>query len=411
MGKDKSNKHAAKSTVFDYIIYFFICIIVAFILLVIAGFVIRVSDSKNNLGESISKKSKASTSESSEVKEEPETFDKLEIVATGDIMCHNTQFNDAYKGGTYDFHYWFEDIKPYIEEADIAIGNLETTFPGNGKYSGYPQFNTPGELITALKDTGFDVLTTANNHCVDTGYAGVEGTLNSLDEAGILHTGTARSEEERDTVLITEVNNFKIAIISYTYGTNGIPIPKGKDYSVNLIDNDLIKKHIEKAKEQNPDLIIACMHWGLEYMKAPVAAQTEEADFLFENGVDIIIGNHPHVLEPYEKRTIEYEGKEKEVFVVYSLGNLISGQTQEGTRTSILLTLDLEKSSKTGNVTLSSVDYIPVYTYTNPKFKNYQIMDITKRIYAYDAGDTSIAKSYIDTFRNELQKVNDMYNK
>jgi len=416
----KKGKRSTEKNPLDYIAVLICTIIIVFFAVALIGsFLLKGNVKKIEIPDEIlsSVKEVASpnsgsnnTEKTEEVQpEEPETFDSLKIIATGDIMCHNTQFKDAYKNGVYDFGYVFEDIKDYIEGADLAIGNLETTFPGNGKYSGYPQFNTPEGLITTLKEVGFDVLTTANNHCVDTGYAGVEGTLNTLDKEGILHTGTARSKEEQDTILITEVNGYKIAILAYTYGTNGIPIPKGKEFSVNLIDNDFIKEQLDKAKEQKPDLIIACMHWGQEYLKAPTKEQESEANFLFENGVDIIIGNHPHVLEPLEQRTIEYEGKQKEVFVVYSLGNLMSGQTQAGTRTSILLSLDLKKSSKTGDIKIETIDCIPIYTYTNPNYKNYKIMDIIKRLKAYDDGDKSISSTYVQTFRSELDRVTAMY--
>ena len=170
------------------------------------------------------------------------------MAVTGDIMCHNTQFADAKTANGYDFSYVFEDIKKYIQTADIAIGNLETTFTGSqAGYSGYPTFNTPEILASNLKDIGFDVLTTSNNHSLDKGYKGVESTIKYLDEADIAHTGTFTSEESQNTILYKSIKGVKIAFLSYTYGTNGIPVPSGKEYCINLIDKDLIKKHIELA--------------------------------------------------------------------------------------------------------------------------------------------------------------------
>ena len=151
-----------------------------------------------------------------------------------------------------------------------------------------------------------------------------------------------------------------IAFINYTYGTNGIPVPSGKEYCVNLIDKDLIKKQIEQAKSLNVDIIVACMHWGTEYRTTANSEQEELADFLFENGVDIILGNHPHVIEPMEKRTITLEdGTEKEVFVVYALGNFTADQRDEITRVSAILNLTITKNSD-GIISIDKVDYVPI---------------------------------------------------
>lgn len=248
----------------------------------------------------------------------------INLVATGDVMCHTTNFNGAYNRETkgYDFKPAFANIAKYITKADIAIGNLETTFAGKDRgYTGYPTFNSPRELGEALKSIGIDVVSTANNHSLDKGYSGIESTLNTLDEIGIEHTGTARSIEEQNKVLIKEVNGIKIAFIAFTYGTNGIPVPAGKEYSVNLIENeDLILSQIKAAKQAKADIICASMHWGIEYKQEQSEDQEDLANYLFRYGVDIIIGNHAHVVEPMEKRTIKMDnGTEKEVFVVYAL--------------------------------------------------------------------------------------------
>ena len=214
-----------------------------------------------------------------EIKEEIKPDSTISLVAIGDIMCHNTQIKDAYKNGIYDFSYVFTEIKDYIENADIAIGNLETTFAGSKKgYSGYPQFNTPEILATNLKDIGIDVLTTPNNHCLDTGYTGLESTIDFLDNAGISHTGTYKTPEAQNTILFKEINGVKFAFLAFTYGTNGIPIPKGKEYCVNLIDKDLILSQINLAKEGNPDVICTSMHWGVEYQRQP---NDEQKDLIY----------------------------------------------------------------------------------------------------------------------------------
>lgn len=336
----------------------------------------------------------------------------LTISAIGDIMCHNTQFKDAYSNGTYDFSYVFSDIEPFIKNADISIGNLETTFAGSQKqYQGYPNFNTPEALAFDLSELGIDVITTSNNHSLDTGYSGLESTLNFLDEANISHVGTARSVEEQNSILIKEVKGLKIAFLSYTYGTNGIPIPSEKEYCINLIDKDFILSQLEHAKSQNPDLICVSMHWGNEYELVQNESQIDLTNFLFENGADIIFGGHPHVLQPLECRTIELpDGSTKNGFVIYSLGNFMSGQTKENTRTSIILNLKLTKHGDTGKFTIDEVLYTPIYTYTSPNYKNYKVLDIQKAIYNYENNlETPINQTYYNLFKKELEKVNSIY--
>ena len=234
------------------------------------------------------------------------------LAVIGDVMCHNTQYIDAYdkNTGEYDFSYVFDDISFYTKTADITVGSLETTFAGEDRgYSNYPNFNSPDALAYSLKDIGVDVLSTAGNHALDMGFSGLSRTIDVLNDADISHLGTYKSQEERDKILIKYVKGIKIAFINYTYGVNGNTIPSDKSYCVNLIDKDLIKKDIDAAKQENADIIIACMHWGTEYKTYANSEQKDLADFLFQNGVDIILGNHPHVLEPMEKRTVTLEDR------------------------------------------------------------------------------------------------------
>ena len=348
------------------------------------------------------------------VVEEPKKEDiHISMSVIGDIMCHNSQYTDAYVASedTYDFSYVFEDIKDYISSADIAIGNLETTFAGKERgYSNYPRFNTPEQLATNLKDLGIDVLSTANNHSMDTGYSGLVSTLNFLDEAGISHTGTYSSAEAQNQILVKDVNGIKIAFLAFTYGTNGIPVPKDNSYCVNTpLDEELILNQISLAKEQNPDLICASMHWGNEYQLIPNDTQEDLADLLFNNGVDMIFGSHPHVLQPMEKKTITLEdGITKDCFVIYSLGNFISGQTKDNTRNSVILDIDITKNGETDETTIDAVSYVPIYMYKSASgsTKRYKLLDIEKTIANYDSGaDTSIGSSTYSTLQKELSKI------
>lgn len=337
----------------------------------------------------------------------------INMSVVGDIMCHSTNFADAYnsENETYDFSKVFADIKQYISEADIAIGNLETTFAGEEiGYSGYPTFNTPAALAQNLSDLGIDVLSTANNHSLDKRYNGLVSTLDELDKVGISHTGTYRSQEEQNNILIKNVNGINIVFLSFTYGTNGIPVPNGKEYCINLIDETLILDQLTRAKSLNPDLICVNMHWGDEYKLTANATQKTLADLLFKNGVDIILGSHPHVLESMEKRTVTLEdGTVKDGFLIYSLGNFMSGQLIEDTRNSIILQLKITKHSD-NTITINSYNYVPTYMYdkgTGQKDR-YKILDINNSISLYESGNSSISEDLYNKLKSSKQKIDNV---
>ena len=244
----------------------------------------------------------------------------IQLSVIGDIMCHNTQYNDAYENGLYNFNYVFDDIREELSQADYTVGNLETTFAGSSKgYSSYPEFNTPESLALAIKDAGIDLVSTANNHSLDTRYYGIESTIDYLDQVGLVHTGTYKSKEAQDTTTIVDIKGLKVAFLSFTYGTNGIPVPEGKEYCINLIDDDFIVDRLNLAKEQEPDIICVFMHWGEEYQTTPNQEQIRLANLLFENGANVILGSHPHVLQKMEKVELGTEEEPKEGFVIYSL--------------------------------------------------------------------------------------------
>lgn len=346
----------------------------------------------------------------------PKEDTHIKMSAIGDIMCHNSQYKDAYDSttGIYDFSYVFEDVKEYVKTADIAIGNLETTFAGKQKgYSNYPRFNTPEQLAIDLKEFGIDVLSTANNHCMDTNFSGLVSTLKYLDEAGIDHTGTSATIEEQKEILVKDVNGIKIAFLSFTYGTNGIPVPTDKSFSVNLIDDKLILEQIELAKEHNPDLICVNMHWGIEYQTKQNTEQERLTNMLFQNGVDIILGSHPHVLQPMQKKQITLgDGTTKDCFVIYSLGNFMSGQTKVNTRNSVILNIDITKNGETGKITIDNIEYVPIYMYKSAGGTNqrYKVIDIKKAISNYEKGDDTIGQVTYNTLKNELVKIQNTMN-
>lgn len=373
------------------------------------------SESKPNNNTNISQAPNTVTNEnttpwqSKVAQEEDITFT---LATTGDIMCHNTNFLDAYNSSkkSYDFSYYFTDIKQYLQEADITVGNLETTLSGAKRgYSGYPTFNTPEILAKNLKSAGFNVVSTANNHCMDKGYSGIESTIKFLDEADLAHTGTFKSKKDQETILIKNVKGVNIAFLSFTYGTNGIPVPKDKSYAVNLIDKSLIKSQIELAKKENPDLICVSMHWGIEYQTKANKEQEKLADFLFENGVDIILGNHSHVPQQMEKREIKLDdGTTKDGFVIYSLGNFMANQNKQYTNDSAILKLEITKHKGEGKITIDKATYTPTYMYKNPSksTKKFKILDINTEIKKYESkASGAVNKSLYNTLVTERKNI------
>ena len=392
-----------------------IIVFLIFILLVVATFyTIKNKKDYENFAESAKQEiqnSSESEEESGNNEKQEETDTTFTLAAIGDVMCHNTQYLDAYDSstGTYDFSYVFDEINYYTKTADICVASLETTFAGEERgYSNYPTFNSPDALAYDLKDLGVDVISTAGNHALDTGYTGLCRTLDTLDNADISHVGTYRTQEEQDQILYKYVKGVKIAFINYTYGTNGISVPSDKPYCVNLIDKDLILKHIQSAKDGGADIIVSCMHWGTEYQTSPNSEQTELADFLFQNGVDIIIGNHPHVLQSMEKRTVTLEdGTTKDGFVIYALGNFIADQNAENTRNSIILNLTITKHTDDA-VTVDKAEYTPIYMYkdTSKSSKKMKLIDIEKTIFNYENYiDDSINESLYSLLKSQLEKI------
>lgn len=258
-------------------------------------------------------------------------YDEAELLFVGDAMQHVAQ-RDAAKTrtGEYDFSQCFEALAPAVSSADFAVANLETPV-GCPPYAGYPCFSAPASYSQALKDAGFDMCLTANNHTLDRGAKGLRATIATLDSQQMLHLGTYSNDSARRAAIpfVHDVNGIRIAFLNYTYGTNGISPRDG--VVVDYIDRDIIAADVEASRRADADLIVVCIHWGDEYRLLPNTAQRHTADFLEALGVDIIIGGHPHVIEPMELRPNRYY-PEKQVFLVYSLGNFISNMKTPDTR-------------------------------------------------------------------------------
>lgn len=285
--------------------------------------------------------------------------DSLKLIFAGDIMQHGQQLSAAGPddNGNYNYEPNYRFISPIISSADLAIGNLELTLAGP-PYMGYPKFCAPDILAETLKKAGFDVLVTANNHSLDRRKQGLERTIDVLDELDMLHTGTFKTKAERDSLypLIIEKNNFRIALLNYTYGTNGIPIQKPN--VVNLIDTVAIKNDISKARKYSVDLIITFVHWGSEYRSLPNTTQKTLTRFLFREKVDLIIGSHPHVLQPIE---LWKDSLASDRLVAYSLGNFISNQRTRYRDGGILLEINLRKTND--KITIENAGYHLAWVY------------------------------------------------
>lgn len=287
--------------------------------------------------------------------------EKLTLLFTGDIMGHDEQIWSAEDRvrHTYNYDSVFTYIKPVISEADIAIANLEVTLAGP-PYSGYPSFSSPAALAVACKNAGIDCMVTANNHSADRETNGIKGTIHRLDSLGIRHTGTFLSLRERDSLypLMLVKNGISIALLNYTYGTNGIRVEK--PVIVNIIDKEIIAEDIAKARSKKPGIIIVFLHWGNEYDTVPSKSQYDLSEFLFEEGADLVIGSHPHVLQKMIWTKNSPGGKGR--VAVYSLGNFVSNQRKAKTDGGAMARIEIKRDRESYHI--SDADYYLTWVYT-----------------------------------------------
>ena len=299
----------------------------------------------------------------------------VNIVAVGDNLVHHPIFEASYSNSTYSFHYIFDHIKDYILPADIAFINQETIF-GNEElgYSGYPRFSTPAEMGTAVVAAGFNVINFANNHALDRSAAGVMSSIEYLDNYDdVYHLGIHRSQEERNNRnVIFEMENISIGFLAYTFSVNGIAFPAGRNYLVSMIDRDTMRAEVN-ALRPLVDYLIVSLHWGEEYALSQNRAQRDLAAFLAELQVDLIIGHHPHVLQPMEIIT-RPDGQPMPVF--YSLGNFLSSHartTKEALLGGIMYVRLAMDSTMENEITLDEVGLIPVITHFDSERRNFGI--------------------------------------
>jgi len=301
------------------------------------------------------------------------------FIAVGDALIHDGVYKDAKTNkkdesgyALYDFKDMFSEIKDVVKDYDLKFYNQETIIGGkNIGLSTYPCFNSPDEVALDMIDAGFNIVNLATNHTLDRGEKAILYSRKFWkDKENVLAVGSYDSKEDHDKVIINEKNGITYAILGYTTVTNGLKVPNGKDYLLNVYDKEKVKEDIEKVRDK-VDILIVSMHWGTEYTHKPIASQKEIASYLSSLDVDVVIGHHPHVVEP-----IEYVG---DTLVMYSLGNFISAQEGNMKRVGMIAAFDVEKTITDGvsNIEIKNVKADLLWTY-HQNYKNFKVIPFSR---------------------------------
>jgi len=361
-----------KSSIYKIICAIIIVIIISFLV----GYYFVSNNNKNE--------EKTDINEIKEEKEEP-VVNKLSLVMVGDCLIHGAVYGDAKNNGVYDFKPMIENLKDHIDSFDLAFYNQESILGGTELgLSTYPRFNSPYEVGDAFRDAGFNLVALANNHTLDRGEKAIINSKNYWNQFdNIITAGSYSSLEDKENIKILEMNGIKYALLSYTDTTNGINTPKGKDYLVNRYSKDLVKSDIEKIRDK-VDLLMVSMHFGVEYSHTPNARQREIANYLAELGVDIVIGHHPHVVQP-----IEFIDN---TMVIYSLGNFISAQRGIEKLTGLMASVDVVKTTYQGESNLKLENFAAELVYTDSIITSNARYNF--KLYRYSQLNDSILPNY-----------------
>ena len=291
----------------------------------------------------------------------PGSPQRAELLFVGDAMQHQAQLDRAKEigGDHYDYSGCFTYIAPEVTSADYAVCNLEVPLGGGPTYSGYPCFSAPDSYAKALKDAGFDLFLTANNHCLDRRDKAARRTLTALDELGVDHIGTYHDAAQREKLVpfIKDINGIRIGFLNYTYGTNGIEPTEGAEIA--LIEKGRMADEIRKTRDAGAEIVVVTIHWGVEYVLIQNKNQENIADFLINQGVDLIIGGHPHVIQPM--KVVRNEKEDKDVLLVYSLGNFISNMKTADTRGGALVRAVIERDEN-GKARFKEANYDTLFS-------------------------------------------------
>ncbi len=344
-------------------------------------------------------KTELKTVNESQEKKEPEVKEeRLSLIMVGDALLHSSLYRDGYQNGTYDFTSQLELIKPEIQKHDLAFYNQESILGGTSiGLSDYPNFNSPQEFGDAMIDAGFNLVSLANNHTMDRGVTAIQNSCDYWKTKDVLTAGSYCSAEDAEEIKIKEKNGIKYTMLAYTYGTNGITVPSDKPYLVNLYSDELAKADIEKVRDK-VDLLIVSMHWGTEYRSEPTEEQKREAEYLSNLGVDIIIGTHPHVIEP-----ITYIN---DTLVIYSLGNFISAQSTNNdynTMVELMTSVDVVKTTKDGQseIKLENLNNELLYNYyqKDSRWHNFKVIPFSQMNETYNSDYKRLYEKYSSVVR------------
>lgn len=396
-----------------------IIVLITTILLVSAGIFVgyKIEENKDTNTFNIEETNNISIEEPEEDKEEVYT---ASMVMVGDYLIHSSLYKEANRNANYngyDFKPMLELIKPIVSKYDIKYYNQETILGGTEiGLSDYPTFNSPYEAGDDMLDAGFNLVSLATNHTMDRGRKAISNSRNYWNnKENVLAVGSYTSEEEKNEIHIKEVNNIKYTMLNYTYGTNGIPVPKGSEYLVNVWPTDLtindpkrdkkyqeykeqVKQDIEKVKDK-VDVLIVAMHWGVEYTNTPTAYEIDSAEFLASQGVNIVIGTHPHVVQPVT--WID------DTLVIYSLGNFISAQSQDlnyNKVVGLMSSLEITKTVKNDEtkISIGNVKNELLYNYYK-SYKNFKVIPFSQM-------NSNYLRNYKDIYE-KYKKVIQMYDK
>lgn len=340
------------------------------------------------------------------------------ILAAGDVIMHDNVIKSGKKDdNTYDYTEIFSEIKPYVQKADFSVINYEgVTLDSDKNYAGYPLFNAPPAIISAIADTGFDMVNNGNNHSLDKGLKGLLETRNIIKEKNMQVIGTYNDKGE-SRYKIRDLNGIKVGFLSYTYGCNmneNRLTEEERETHISLIDNKKIETEIQTLSPK-VDLVVVLMHWGVEYRKEPTNEQKKLADDIFSWGADVILGSHPHVVEPSDTREVDGEVK----YLVYGMGNFLSNQiggdnpnerNNDYTEDSMMILIEIEKNNITGKTSLISVQHIPtwVYRYTEQDIYKYTIYPVpSPDIIDSEVSDSALAEKLKNSYNRTMKMVKD----
>lgn len=297
-------------------------------------------------------------------------YKSFSFAGAGDVLVHDHLYEDLATENGYDFVTPVQEVSPYLKKKDLVFLNQETPIGGEALgLSGYPNFNSPVETADMHEAFGTDIVSNANNHTLDKKEEGILRTIDLFEKKGIEYVGANKSREDAERDRILEVNGIKVGFLGYTYGTNGMPVPEGKDYLVNLIDGSPINQDIEELDEK-VDLLIVSMHQGVEYEEHPRKEHRQQMLEMTEHGADVVLGHHPHVLQPIEINETE-DGRE--AVIAYSLGNFFSAQQSLETKLGGVIGFDVTKQG--GETSVDDVEFMPTYV-SSQEYDDFQLVPL-----------------------------------